>query len=115
MFDDDANATLYNEVTREEILEVLNSFKRDKFLGPDGWTVELLTHFFDISLGGRPSNGGRIKDQGLYPSSYKFDYIALIPKRRSTRSFLDYLSISLCNLIYKIISKIIVGRIKNTL
>lgn len=42
-------------------------------------------------------------------------YIALIPKMGDTQSFLDYRPISLCNILYKLISKIIVEHIKKTL
>jgi hypothetical protein len=34
--------------TKEEIWKVLNTFKRDKSPGPDGWTVEFYLHFFDL-------------------------------------------------------------------
>jgi hypothetical protein len=31
--------------TKEEILEVLKGFTKDKSLGPNGWTVEFYLHF----------------------------------------------------------------------
>jgi len=48
MYDEDSNATLYQKVTEEELHEVLKSFKGDKSQGPDGWTMKLFTHFFDL-------------------------------------------------------------------
>lgn len=48
MFDEEENSSLFNAVTREEFLGVLKTLKGDKTLGPDGWLVELFTHFFDI-------------------------------------------------------------------
>jgi len=42
-------------------------------------------------------------------------YIALIPKRKDSLTFADFKPISLCNAIYKIISKIIAERIRGNL
>jgi len=35
-------------VTKEEVLEVLKGFAKDKSLGPDGWIVEFYLHFYDM-------------------------------------------------------------------
>ena len=42
-------------------------------------------------------------------------FITMIPKKRKREIFQDFRSISLCNLVYKLISKIIVNRIKHAL
>jgi hypothetical protein len=34
--------------TKEELLEVIKGFKKEKSPGPDGWSVELYLHFFDL-------------------------------------------------------------------
>jgi hypothetical protein len=34
--------------TKEEIWNFLNSFKRDKIRGPDGWNIEFYLHFFEL-------------------------------------------------------------------
>ena len=101
MYDEDSNASLYKMVTEDELHEVLKSFKGDKSSGPDRWTMELFTHFF-------------------YP--FKRDlqhinstYIALIPKHCPSSNFADFRPISLCNLIYKVISKTIAGCMQSTL
>ena len=52
---------------------------------------------------------------GHMPASYNSTFIALVPKSTVPSSFADYRPIALCNLIYKISSKIIATRFKVTL
>lgn len=46
MFDDEKNEALFQPVTENELLGILKAFKKDKFQGLDGWTIEFFTHFF---------------------------------------------------------------------
>jgi hypothetical protein len=39
---------LNNPCTLEELHQVLKGFKKEKSPGPDGWTVELYLHYFDL-------------------------------------------------------------------
>lgn len=55
MFDLDANETLNWCFSLDKILVVLKYFRKEKFLGQDGWIVELFTHFFDLT-------GGALRD-----------------------------------------------------
>jgi hypothetical protein len=36
------------EVTEEELKDVLHNFQKDKILGPDGWTIEFLLGLYDL-------------------------------------------------------------------
>jgi hypothetical protein len=38
--DEEDNRLLMEEVSEEELKEVLHSFQKDKSPGPDGWTIE---------------------------------------------------------------------------
>lgn len=48
MFNEDANEMLFKPVTEEELFGVLKTFKKEKSPGSDGWTIEFLTHFFEL-------------------------------------------------------------------
>lgn len=105
---DDLNAP----ITMGEIEGVLKWFKKDKSPGPDSWPIEFNLHFFEL-LGRdlllvieESRTSGRIYD------GFNSNFMALIPKHDHPESFHDYRPISLCNCIYKIISKIIANRIK---
>jgi len=48
MFTKVDNEVINKPITMEQISKVLHSFSRDKYLGLDRWTVEILLHFLDI-------------------------------------------------------------------
>eukprot|EP00253_Pinus_taeda_P021811 PITA_21811 len=103
---------LINPVSLGEMESTLKWFKRDRGPRLDSWPVDFYLTFFDI-LGPdllvvveECQTGGRLHD----PINSTF--IALIPKLDSPLSFNDFHPISLCNYLYKIISKIIANQIK---
>ena len=49
---------------------------------------------------------------GCIPPSLNSIFLTLIPKKEKPSSFVDFRFISLCNLLYKLISKVIVVRLK---
>jgi hypothetical protein len=103
---------LDNPCTLQEILVALKSFSKDKSPGPDGWTVEFYLHFFDL-VG--PDLLELVEDtrlSGKVVGALNSTFLTLIPKSASPTTFGDYRPISLCNLCYKLISKIIATRIK---
>lgn len=113
--DQDQVEYLNAPVTMEEIEGVLKWFKKDKSPGPDGWPIEFYIHFFellgrDLLIAIEDSR----KHDRIY-DGFNSTFIALIPKIDHPISFHDYRPISLCNCIYKIISKIIAYRIKSIL
>ena len=49
---------------------------------------------------------------GYIPPSLNSTFLALIPKKDKPITFVDFRSISLCNLLYKLISKVIASRLQ---
>jgi len=103
---------LTQPVTMQELEGTLKWFKKDKSPGPDGWPMEFYLAFHEL-LGEdllAIIEESRITGHIHPPMSYTF--IALIPKSDAPSSFNDFRPISLCNCLYKIISKIIANCIK---
>lgn len=100
---------------RLRILGVLKSFKGDKSLGPYEWIAELFTHFFYLSKQDIVDMVEESRVQGFTHPHINSTYIALILKMTHSLSFSDFRPISLCNLVYKIISKSIANRMRHAL
>jgi hypothetical protein len=112
MLNDKDVEALYKPVDKEELKKVLTNFKVDKSLGPDGWTIEFFKHLFDIVGEDLLEMVEESRIKGFILGALNSTFITLIPKVKKPHLFGDYRPISLCNLCYKIISKIIVDQIK---
>ena len=99
-------------ITSQEVEAVLKGFKKDKSPRPDGWPVEFFLTFFDlvgdelVLVAEHARLGGRI------PSSLNSTFLNLIPKCDKPSTFADFWPISLCDLVYKLISKIAANHLK---
>ena len=103
---------LKREVTAAEIKATLFSMPLNKSPGPDGYSVEFIRTSWDtvgedIVCAVREffRNGKLLKDMNTTA-------IALIPKMPEACRLSDYRPISCCNIVYKLISKIIANRLK---
>jgi hypothetical protein len=104
-------AMLERVVTMEEIVKVLKGFDKDKSLGPDEWTVEFFIFFIDLVGADLLEMVEETRLRGeVRPLNSTF--LSLIPKANWPSYFLDFQPIALCNLVYKIVTKIIVRRIR---
>jgi hypothetical protein len=98
--------------SKEELLEVLKGFTKDKSPGPNGWRIEFFIHFFDLVGEDLLEAVEESRKRGEVIRSLNSTFIALILKVKNPNSFSDFRSIALCNLCYKIIAKIIAIRIR---
>jgi hypothetical protein len=104
--------TLERPVTSAEVLEVLKGFAKDKSPGPDGWTMEFFLFFFDLVGQDLLDVVEESRATGAVNKALNSTFIALIPKVNCPSTLGDFRPISMCNLCYKIISKILAKRIQ---
>lgn len=99
-------------VTAGKLEGTLKWFKKDKSPGPDGWTIEFYLAFYEL-LGNDLLKV--VEECRMSSSLYNVvnsTFIALIPKSDTPSSFNDYMPISLCNCLYKIISKVVANHLR---
>eukprot|EP00253_Pinus_taeda_P032140 PITA_32140 len=105
-------ADLEAPVTMAELESTIKWFKKEKSPGPDGWTIEFYASFFDLLGEDILKVVEESRTTGSMYHAINTTFIALIPKSDHPSSFDDFRPISLCNVLYKITSKIIANRIK---
>lgn len=95
-----------------EITKVMMKLNANKSPGPDGLT----SGFFKASwalLGSEVVTSiGAFFTSGFLPSATNAMILCLVPKRPGASAISDYRPISSCNTLYKVISKLLVHRLK---
>jgi len=98
------NQNLMEEVGREELLTVLQSFEKDKSPGPDDLLVEFFLGHFDFVEEDLRKVIEESRSTRKILAAYNATFISLITKSDNPTSFDKFRPISLCNCIYKNIS-----------
>jgi hypothetical protein len=115
MFSEEEGKKVADPVTLAEIISTLKGFKSSKSPGSDGWTVEFFLAFFDLVGNEILEMVEETRRKGRVNGALNATFLALIPKSNKPDSFGGFRPIALCNLVYKIISKIIATRLKTCL
>ncbi|KAI0505090.1 hypothetical protein KFK09_016047 [Dendrobium nobile] len=112
VLNDDFASSIISVVTDEEIKTAVFTGSSTSAPGPDGFNF----HFFKTAwhiLG--PTVCRAIKSffsKGFLPKGVKSTSLAIIPKHNNAASISEYRPIALCNVMYKIISKVMAARLK---
>eukprot|EP00253_Pinus_taeda_P015345 PITA_15345 len=111
----DQNKELDKEVTIEEIEWSILSMAQDKAPGPNGFTVAFYRTHWEIIKKDFVRMVKNFFSKSKLGNNIKSSHLALIPKDPNPQSFDRFQPISLCNVSYKIITKILANRIKKLL
>lgn len=109
---EDEQEALTREVTEKEIYEVLLSMAGSKSPGPDGYTVEFYKAAWPIIGADFVVSIQSFFMKGFLPKGVNSTILALIPKKDVAMEMKDYRPISCCNVLYKMIYKIIANMLK---
>ncbi|XP_075665353.1 uncharacterized protein LOC142635018 [Castanea sativa] len=96
----------------EEIKTTLWSLKPFKAPGPDGLHARFFQIFWLVVGKSVLEEVGKIFEERKMPKYLNKTHIALIPKIQGPETLGNYRPISLCNTVYKIVTKIIVARVR---
>ena len=82
---------------------------------PDGFTVEFFKASWTIIGGDLTTAVKSFFSKGFLPKGLNTTILALVAKKGNATEMRDYRPISCCNVLYKVISKVIANRLKGTL
>jgi hypothetical protein len=103
---------LQEEISEKEIHSTLSSFQKGKNTRSWWLSVEFFLGFFDLLKYDLVKVVNESQRMGKVWGSFNSTFLALIPKKKDLDSFTDFHLISCCNLIYKLIAKIIASHLK---
>lgn len=106
------NLMLSAEVSREEVKKALWGLGKDKSPGPDGFIGSFFRLIWECIEAEIWEMVEEFTRGGFVLKEINNTFIALVPKKKEWRTFEDFRPISLCNILYKIISKVIANRLK---
>lgn len=106
------NRLLMRKVNKEEVRLALFSMNPDKSPGPDGMSSGIYQHFWDIIGSDIVAFCDHVVSEGALPKNVNKTQVVLIPKRSKPENLSELRPISLCNVLYKLVSKVLANRLK---
>ena len=106
------NEMLIAPITEEEVKAALFSMHPDKSSGMDGMSPTFYQHFWNITGKDVTDAVSTCFSYCFFPTNLNDTAITLIPKKKKVKSMSDLRPISLCNVMYKIVSKVLANQLK---
>ncbi len=111
----DMNEDLLRPFSQDEVKHAFFQMHPSKAPGPDGMIALFFQKFWHIMGDDVSTAIFNFLNSGNMLGSINFTHIVLIPKVKAPEYITQFRPISLCNVIYKIISKVLVNKMKKVL
>ena len=112
MVTDEMNESLIREFTGDEVVVALKQIHPNKASGLDGMSAVFLQKHWSIVGNNITNMILNVLNHNIPISELNKTNISLIPKISNPKRMTDFRPISLCNVVYKLISKILANRLK---
>jgi hypothetical protein len=99
------------ELEENEVWEVVRKMKGDKAPGPDGFSMAFFQTCWEVVKKDMIAVFKEFHESRKFEKSINATFVALIPKEARAVEIKDFRPISLISGVYKIISKVLVGRL----
>ena len=106
------NTLLGREFTRVEVDVALSQMAPLKAPGPDGMPPIFFQHYWEDIGSDVAAAVLSCLNLAHIPAGINHTYLTLIPKVRSPEHVTEFRPIALCNIVYKLISKVLANRLK---
>ena len=106
------NRGLIRHISDSEIKKAVKAIKSDSTPGVDGMTDQFFQKFWHIVGPQVTEEVHRFIDSVQLPSDWNYTELCLIPKLQNPNQMKDLMPISLCAVVYKIISKVLCDHLK---
>ncbi|RVW49587.1 Transposon TX1 uncharacterized 149 kDa protein [Vitis vinifera] len=106
---------LESPFTEEEIYKAIFQMDRDKAPGPDGFTIAVFQDCWEVIKEDLVRVFVEFHRSGIINQSTNASFIVLLPKKSMSRRISDFRPISLITSLYKIIAKVLAGRLRGVL
>ncbi|RVX01391.1 LINE-1 retrotransposable element ORF2 protein [Vitis vinifera] len=101
--------------TEEEISKTIFQLDRDKAPGPDGFTIAVFQECWDVIKEELVRVFAEFHRSRIINQSTNASFIVLLPKKSLSKRISDFRPISLITSLYKIIAKVLSGRLRGVL
>ena len=106
------NQFLTKEFTKEEVEEALKQMHPTKAPGPDGMSAIFFQKYWNIGGNDVICMILNVLNSNMSMAKINRTNITLIPKTKNPTKMTEFRPISLCNVVYKIISKVLANPLK---
>ncbi|RVW70916.1 Transposon TX1 uncharacterized 149 kDa protein [Vitis vinifera] len=106
---------LESPFTEKEIFKAIFQMDRDKAPGPDGFTIAVFQDCWEVIKKDLVRVFAEFHRSGIINQSTNASFIVLLPKKSMSRRISDFRPISLITSLYKIIAKVLAGRLRGVL
>ena len=103
---------LIQEFTREEVETALNQMHPTKAPGPDGMSAIFFQNYWGIVGNDVTCMVLNVLNNNMSLTEINRANITLVPKTKIPTNMTEFRPISLCNVVYKLISKVLANRLK---